>query len=67
MKVKRIVSERPVTPQCEAIRVTQYANDRHDTNRQCKHSSSFIVDGKHLCKRHAEQTVMKAHLAGAKP
>lgn len=39
--------------QCEASRVYNYHNDRPTTDRQCKHSARFVVDGKRLCAKHA--------------
>ncbi len=59
MKVKALIPEIPKRPPCQAVRITRYANDTYQTDKHCKHRASFVVEGRHLCKRHAESAVMK--------
>lgn len=40
-------------PQCEAIRAHAYPNDKPDTDKSCKNRAKYIIDGKHLCQKHA--------------
>lgn len=47
------------TPQCEAVRTSPYANDKPDTDRQCKWSSRYIVGGRYLCSKHAGQEALR--------
>jgi hypothetical protein len=44
---------RPKTPQCEATRVGRYYSDKPGPLPVCEHSSSYVINGRHLCKRHA--------------
>lgn len=62
MKVRALIPAQPERPQCQATRVTRYANDTSQTSKQCKHSASFRVGLEYLCKRHAESAVMKIAL-----
>jgi uncharacterized protein (DUF2461 family) len=41
-------------PRCEAERTEPYANDTAATNKRCKRSAKFNVDGRSYCTRHAE-------------
>lgn len=40
------------TPRCVATRVYAYANDVGPPG-QCEKSSSYVIQGRHLCKAHA--------------
>jgi hypothetical protein len=40
-------------PQCEAQRETKYRNDTKDTDKQCKGSSRYKIDGHYFCSKHA--------------
>ena len=55
MQIERLIEpvEKVETPQCEAIRVTDYANDADKTDRQCKWASRYIINGRYLCSKHA--------------
>lgn len=44
---------KPDLPQCEAERANSYFNDRPNTDRRCKHSARFEIDGLKLCQKHA--------------
>lgn len=50
------------TPQCEAMRQTPYANDTKDTDKQCKWSSRFEIDGHFYCTKHAGQIALRMML-----
>lgn len=52
-KVLYVPAVEPDLPQCEADRKSNYANDRHDTDRQCRWSARYHINGKLLCKKHA--------------
>lgn len=68
MKVRKLTPDPlPEKPPCEAVRITRYANDTYLTDKTCKHGASFVVNGKHYCKRHAEGLVMKLTLKESKP
>lgn len=54
INAKQIYFPQPKTPRCEAERGNTYCNDTPDTDKQCKHSSMYIIGGKHYCKRHAQ-------------
>lgn len=55
MTIERLIEpiERIETPQCEAVRMTRYANDTTKTDRQCKWSSKYKINGQYLCSKHA--------------
>ena len=55
MQIERLIEpiEKVETPQCEAVRVTGYANDTAKTDRQCKWASRYIINGQYLCSKHA--------------
>lgn len=55
---------KPETPQCEAIRKSNYANDKTTTDRQCKWSSVVVINGKHLCSKHAGAELLRLHVEG---
>ncbi len=61
VRVERLVpvAEPIETPRCEAVRETPYANDKADTNFQCKWSSRFKIEGKHLCSKHAAKRALE--------
>ena len=44
---------RAATPRCEATRVYSYLSDRGRPPGQCEKSSSYVIQGRHLCKAHA--------------
>lgn len=52
-QLREVLQLRPQTPQCEGTRVNRYANDNGRPPGQCKHSSSYVIQGRHLCKWHA--------------
>lgn len=67
--------ERIATPQCCIVvdapphskdwRLQRYAKMRpHFAPELCQHESSFQIDGKHYCKAHAGQIVMKKWIDG---
>lgn len=49
----------PATPQCEAQRQNRYANDRGSVLPACTLASSFVIDGKHYCKKHAGDVALR--------
>ncbi len=50
----------PKTPQCEATRIYSYLSDlKGKPLPKCEHSSSYVIQGKHLCKRHAGDAALK--------
>lgn len=55
MKAERLIplTEPIITPQCEAKRLTPYANDTGETDFQCKWSSRYKIEGQYLCTKHA--------------
>lgn len=53
------------TPQCEATRQSPYANDTKDTDKQCKWSSRFEIDGRFYCSKHAGQVALRKLLEQA--
>lgn len=52
-QLREVVSLRPQTPQCEGTRIHQRLSDNGRPPGQCKHSSSYVIHGRHLCKWHA--------------
>lgn len=59
-QLRPIVPLRPATPRCEATRVNRYFNDpKGKPLPQCEHSSSYLIDGKHYCKRHAGDVALR--------
>lgn len=51
---------KPETPRCEAERQNRYANDRRvGALPACKLASSFVIDGKHYCKKHAGDVALR--------
>lgn len=54
-RVQRLVEPvaQVVLPRCEAIRTSPYANDTDTTDRQCRWSAKFRIDGRNLCSKHA--------------
>lgn len=55
---------KPETPQCEAQRITPYANDHARTDYQCSFASLYVINGKHLCTRHAGAELLRLHVEG---
>ena len=43
----------PPKKQCEALRSGTYSSDNSGTKYRCKHNATFIIDGVHLCRKHA--------------
>lgn len=56
----------PDLPQCEAIRKGNYANDTENTNRQCKWSARYEINGVCLCSKHAQKEALRI-LVSQKP
>lgn len=51
---------RPATPQCEARRENPYYSDRKgEPLPRCSHSSSYMLEGRHLCARHAGAAALR--------
>lgn len=46
-------------PQCEAGRQTPYANDTAETDKQCKWSGKYRIDGRKFCSKHAGQAALQ--------
>lgn len=65
-RAQRLLPPLPSLPQCEAGRVTVYANDTARTDRQCRRRAKFRLDGKSLCTKHAGVTAL-AILLGEAP
>ncbi len=57
---------RPKTRQCEAVRSERYSSDTPDTDRQCTYQSRYVIDGVHLCARHAGRAALDKLLEQAK-
>lgn len=63
-QLRTAIPLRPVTPQCEANRTNRYLSDEYGAGRtrplpQCSHSSSYVINGAHYCKRHAGDVALK--------
>lgn len=59
-KVLYVPSVAPVDlPRCEAQRQTNYANDHLSSDRQCKWSARYNINGRLLCKKHAGPEALK--------
>ena len=52
-QLREVVQLRPQTPQCEGTRVNRYLSDQGRPPGRCKHSSSYVIQGRALCKWHA--------------
>lgn len=50
-------------PQCEAGRQTPYASDTDATDKQCKWSGKYLIDGRNFCSKHAGQAALQILLA----
>ncbi len=57
------IVEAPLAPPCSALRKTPYANDTGETDYCCRRRSMFKVDGKYLCRSHAQVEALKLLLA----
>lgn len=51
-------------PRCESIRQTPYANDKPDTDKQCKWSARYKIDDHHYCSKHAGVAALQILLRG---
>ena len=52
-QAQRLVPKTPELPQCEAGRVTNYANDTAKTDRQCKRRAKYRLPSGLYCTKHA--------------
>lgn len=46
-------AHKPDLPQCDAMRQSAYANDAPETDRRCKWSARYRLNGQNLCSKHA--------------
>jgi hypothetical protein len=59
-QIRQAVPLRPATPRCEAQRIYSYFNDpKGKPLPQCEHTSSYVINGQHLCKRHAGDAALR--------
>lgn len=53
-------------PQCEARREGHYANDTSETDKRCKWSARYEIDGHKFCSKHAGVAALQILLGACK-